>query len=398
MILARSPTLTFAFFFSLASIALTILTVTQHDDGLKNPQQILVIFPPLNCLFIFLCSVTWIERRFRLSYMPFICLLILLASSLTLTCVSALSLSTGVITYVNLIYYSLFSIFLLIILITVVISYSYGSLVVHRYRNMMTVEQQGLEPPTSTEPLRIDQYIVKSKGTEQLILFMSRLPGRRVRHDIRSISADLAQMHVNAIVTLNEIKELSFMNMTDKNVYNMETFSSHVKRANIEHLIYPIRDRFIPKSISDYMQFLYTIILYVNRSERNRLLVHCMGGMGRTGMTVVCLELIYGYIVGGEEEQGQRFFERFCHYPFLLTHCCRVCNTIAKVRQARKGTIHNPLQIIFAHEFYARLKSASYMQQIKGILQHNETLLSNRHEEFVSTSNAATANNHQPAV
>ena len=398
MILARSPTLTFAFLFSLVSITLTILTVTLQDDGLKNPQQILVIFPPLNCLFIFLCSVTWIERRFRLSYMPFICLLILLASSLTLTSISALSLSTGVIIYINLIYYSLFSIFLLSIIITIAICFSYGSLVIHRYRNMMTVEQQGLEPPTSTEPLRIDEYIVKSKGNQQLVLFMSKLPGRRIRHDIRNISEDLDQMQVNVIVTLNELKELSFMNMTDKNVYNMETFSSHVKRANIEHLIYPIRDRFIPRSISDYMQFLYTIILYVNRSDRNRLLVHCMGGMGRTGMTVVCLELIYDYITGGEGEEGQRFFERFCHYPFLLTRCCRVCETIAKVRQARTGTIHNPLQIIFAHEFYARLKSASYMQQIKGILQHNETLLSNHQDEFLSTSNAATANNHHPAV
>ena len=138
-------------------------------------------------------------------------------------------------------------------------------------------------------------------------------------------------------------KELSFMNMTNKNVYNMDIYSSHIKRANIEHVIYPIRDRFIPKSISDYIQFIYSIILNANNSNRNRIFIHCMGGMGRTGMTVVCLELVYEYVM--KNDNKQRFMERFCHYPFLLTNCCRVCQAISNVRKARRGTIHNPLQL-----------------------------------------------------
>jgi protein tyrosine phosphatase len=219
---------------------------------------------------------------------------------------------------------------------------------------------------------------------------MSKLPGRRIRDDIRNIIDDLNEIDVDIILTLNETKELSFMNMTNKNIYNMDTYSMHIKRANIEHIIYPIRDRFIPKSLSDYIQFIFTIIINSNRFNHNRILVHCMGGMGRTGMTIVCLELAYEYI--DEQENKQKFIERFFHYPFLLTNSCRVCQAISNVRTARPGTIHNPLQIMFVHEFYARLKSSSYMEQIKNILNLNDNILLNNQDEFHLRLNT-TSNN-----
>ncbi|CAF3295734.1 unnamed protein product, partial [Rotaria sp. Silwood2] len=34
--------------------------------------------------------------------------------------------------------------------------------------------------------------------------FMSKLPGRRIRHDIRNIEDDLNQIQVHTIITLNE--------------------------------------------------------------------------------------------------------------------------------------------------------------------------------------------------
>jgi protein tyrosine phosphatase len=223
---------------------------------------------------------------------------------------------------------------------------------------------------------------------------MSILPGRRIRNDIRNIQDDLDQIQVHTILTLNETKELSFMNMTNKNIYNMDTYSTYIKRANIEHIIHPIRDRFIPKSISDYIQLIFSIIINATHSNRNRILVHCMGGMGRTGMTIVCLELAYEYIMKNTSEQNnkQKFIERFCHYPFLLTNFCRVCKAISNVRQARPGTIHNPLQIMFVHEFYARLKSSSYMKHIKNILNLNDHSLLNNQDDIHSPLNT-TSNN-----
>ena len=75
---------------------------------------------------------------------------------------------------------------------------------------------------------------------------------------------------------------------------------------------------------------------------------------GRTGMTIVCLELVYEYIIkiANKQEIKQKFIERFYHYPFLLKNSCRVCQAISNIRKVRPGTIHNPLQIMFVHEFY----------------------------------------------
>lgn len=393
MLFIRSPTLTFAFIFFIVSICLTILTFNiKHDDS-EYLIQFLIICPPINSIFVYIFSATWIERRFRLSYMPFICLIILMFSSLTLTVISSLFLSLSIIMYFNLIYYCFLSILFFSIIIATIIAYSYGALFIHRYRNMMTTEQQNNEIVKDVELLKVDKLILKSPNNDELILSMSKLPGRRIRHDIRNIQDDLNQIEAHTILTLNEIKELSFMNMTNNNIYNMDTYSMHIKRANIEHIIYPIRDRFIPKSISDYIQFIYSVIINANRCNRNRILVHCMGGMGRTGLTIVCLELAYEYIMtNNEAEKKQKFIERFYHYPFLLTNYCRVCQAISNVRKARPGTIHNPLQIMFAHEFYARLKSHSYMRQIKNILDSNEKLLSNTLDELHSPLNPSNNN------
>jgi protein tyrosine phosphatase len=254
-------------------------------------------------------------------------------------------------------------------------------LIIHRYRNQMTREQRTADaPPGNVEPLRVDRVDLLSSTNEPLILFMSKLPGRRLRHDIRNIHDDLQCIDVHTIVTLNEVKELSFMNMTTKNLFSMDIYAMHLKRANIEHLLYPIRDRFLPKSISDYIQFLFCLVMNSQRTNHNRLLVHCMGGMGRTGLTIVCLELMHEYLMK-TEQRSQTFLERFCHYPFLLTTSCRVCQAIANVRRIRQGTIHNPLQIIFAHEVYARLKSSSYMHYIRMTLQQRETLLANNRDD-----------------
>jgi len=246
----------------------------------------------------------------------------------------------------------------------------------------MAIEQQNNHLLKTNNTFHVDKLILKSNENE-LILFMSEFPGKRIYHDRHNIGNDLNRINLDTILTLNETKELSFMNMRNTNLYNMDAYSMDIKRANLAHIIYPIRNRFIPKSISDYMQFLYGIIINVNRFNRNRLLVHCMRGLGRTGMTIVCFELLYEYMMNeNEQKEEQKIIERFCHYPFLLENYCRVCKAILNVRTTRPGSIHNPLQILFVHEFYARLKSSPYMQQIKNISNLNEKLLLTNFEEL----------------
>jgi protein tyrosine phosphatase len=383
MHLIRSPSLLFALLFSIFSISLSILTFNIGNNHTKHHIQLLIILPPLNSIFLFLTSLTWTERRFRLSYIPFICLIILLFSSLTLTIISSLFFSLSIILYINFIFYFFFTILFLSLLLIIVISYLYGSSYIHRYRHMMTIEQQNNQLIKTNDIFQIDKLILKANINDEFILFMSILPGRRIRDDIRNITDDLNQINVDTILTLNETKEFSFMNMTNKNPYDMDIYSMHIKRACMEHIVYPIRDHFIPKSISDYIQFLYSIVINLNRLNRNRLLIHCMGGMGRTGMTVVCFELIYEYIMNeNEQETKQNLIERFFHYPFLLEKSCRVCQAIGNVRKARPGTIPNALQVLFVHELYARLKSPSYMEQIKNIISLNEKLLSDHFNEL----------------
>jgi protein tyrosine phosphatase len=246
----------------------------------------------------------------------------------------------------------------------------------------MAIEQQNNHLLKTNNTFHVDKLILKSNENE-LILFMSEFPGKRIYHDRLNIGNDLNRINVDTILTLNETKELSLMNMRNNNLYNMDAYSMDVKRANLAHIIYPIRNRFIPKSISDYMQFLYGIIINVNHFNRNRLLVHCMRGLGRTGMTIVCFELLYEYVMNeNEKQEEQNIIERFCHYPFLLENYCRVCKAILNVRTTRQGSIRNPLQILFVHEFYARLKSSPYMQQIKNISNLNEKLLLANFEEL----------------
>ncbi|UJR26245.1 hypothetical protein I4U23_007585 [Adineta vaga] len=321
------------------------------DIGYKHPKQqfqFLIILPPINSIFLFLFSLTWIERRFRLSYIPFICIFILLLSSLSLTIISSLFLSFSIILYFNLIFYSLCTIIFFLLLLLLIISYLYGSFTTH-HQNQST--NQLIKTSNSSQ---LNKIIFES-NEHQLILFMSHFPADRQSHDFQTMIDELNQVHIDTILSLNEKQELSFMNINQNtNFCHMDVYSTRIKRANIEHIIYPIRKSFIPKSISDYMQFLYSIINNINRNDRRRLLVHCMNGFGRTGMTIVCFELLYEYIMNeNEREKRQKFFERFCHYPLLLENSCRVCHAISNIRKIRPKSIHNPIQIIFVHEFYA---------------------------------------------
>ena len=386
MLLIRSPSIIFAFIFSIISILLTLFTFNIAYNHPEHHIQFLIILPPINIIFLFLLSLTWIERRFRLSYIPFICLIILLFSSLTLTIVSGLFLSPSIIIIFNFILYTFSTLVFFLVALTLIILYFHGSLCIHRYQNMMTIEQQNNQlSKSNSQTFEVDQLILKSNADE-LLLFMSKLPDRRVHHDIRNILNNLQSIHVNTILTLNESKEFSIINIPNNNnnySYDMDAYSMHIQRANIEHIIYSIRNHFIPKSISDYMQFLYSVIINLNRLRQNRLLVHCLDDLSRTGMTIICLELLYEYIMNEHEREAkQKFVERIVHYPFLLAKSCRVCQSIYNLQQIRMNSLSNPLQILFIHEFYARLKSPSYMQEIQNIIHLHEKFLLNTVEQL----------------
>lgn len=388
MLLIRSPTIFTVLIFSFLSLVLTTFTFSIAHNHPDQQIQFLIILPPLNTLFLFLLSVTWLERRFRLTYIPFICLIILLSSSITLTIISSHFLSSSIIIYLNCIFYSFYTLFFFSLIFTLIIFYLCGSLCIHRHRYMLTHEQRmnSFSKPNHRSSWQMNHLLIES-NEQQFFVYMSKLPGRRIRDDIRNVHNDLQEISVDTILTLNENKEFSIMNLSNTDLFNLDVYSMHIKRANIEHLIYPIRNHFIPKSISDYMQFLYSMLLnFTQTNSNNRLLIHSLNGLGRTGMTIVCVELLYEYLMNENQQRDekQKFFERICHYPFLLINSCRVCRSIKQVNTIRSKCLSNPLQIFFIHEFYARLRSSSYMEQIKNIVHCQEKSLLNLLEDFRS--------------
>jgi len=147
MLLFRSPTLLFALIYFLCSVSLAILIFNIPYDDTENLLQLLIISPPLNSIFVFLFALTWIERRFRLCYVPSICLVLLFISSILLSIISFRYLHISKLVYFSLIYHSFFAVVFLLVLILIVICYSYGSLYIHRFRSMMTTEQQNDTQP-----------------------------------------------------------------------------------------------------------------------------------------------------------------------------------------------------------------------------------------------------------
>ncbi|CAF0721338.1 unnamed protein product [Rotaria sp. Silwood1] len=383
MLLIRSPSIIFAFIFSIFSIFLTILAVS---IGYNHPQQhfqFLIILPPVNSIFVFLFSLIWIERRFRLSYIPFISLIILLSSCLTLTIISYLFLVSSIILYFMFIFHLLITILLFLIILIIIIPFFYNLLCICRYRHMISIEEQNNQLSKPNDTYQFDKFILKSNENE-FFLFVSKLSNQYINYDINNLIDSLNQINIDTVLTLNETNKLSCMNTANNKNFHIDLYSMHLKRANIEHIIYPIDDHCIPKSISNYMQFLYSIIISFNHFNYNHLFINYVDGIERIGMTIVCFELLYEHIMNEHEQKNkeQKFIERFCHYPFLLENYCRVCQSISNVRKIRPTSIHNPLQILFVHEFYGRLKSISYMQHIKNINNLNEKYITNYFEEL----------------
>ena len=370
-----------------------LLTILTFDLGFNHSFyhiQFLIIFPPLNCLFIFLFSVTWLERRFRLSYIPLICLILLFASTLTLTVVSSLLLFVSIILYLNLIFYALFTCVFFVILITLIGIRLYEIAENCRSRfgssknnnnDDIDLRVNAISKISIGPPPPFEQLVVRSIGHDDLVLIMPVVP---IEHR-RELIEYAHKIQVDLILTLNEIDDLSWLFSPERHTHHVQFHSFYNRRMNIEQLFYPIRNRFIPKSISDFMQFLYCIIGNITRFNHRRILIHSRGGLGRTGLTMICLRLLYECTMNSnreleddDDDDPQRLVERFNHYPFILDQSCRVCQTMVDLRKLKKDMLYNPLQILFIHEFYARLKSPSYMQQIKDILQLNDKLISTR--------------------
>jgi len=359
MLLFRSPSLVFAFTFSIFSILLTIITFPLASQHSHHYLQFLIVLPPLNSIFLFLFSLTWIERRFRLTYIPFLSLIILVISSSILTIISILFLSLhSCIIYINLGFHLFSTLLFSFMILILIFFYIYGLISINFSRNFngTTIERMSFQ-----------------SSDNELVLHTSSMTNELICNQIESFLNDLSQLNINTILTLSESREFRTQHSSRKARRILDNYSMQVKRAEMQHLIYSIRAHFIPRSISDYMQFLYTIIRNISRSNQSHFFIHSMSSIGRNQMMIVSLDLLYDYLI--KKNQQEKFVERFFHYPFRLPRFCRVCQSIGHIQQLTNQNALNPVQIYFLHEFYARLKTSTYMEQIRQIIDNHEKLL-----------------------
>lgn len=175
-----------------------------------------------------------------------------------------------------------------------------------------------------TDPLHIDWVPSKLFGTRGRV-GMTSAPGKCNEYGThgthrRSMTADLACVQaakIHTVVTLMEARELT--------ANSMNSLQSDLLQLGIRWVHYPIQDLSIPSEIHQLCALIEEL-QGVLRSGK-RVLVHCRGGHGRTGLFVACMLVDAG------------------HPPD---------EAIAHVRSARKGTIHNQAQEDFVR-LYADL-------------------------------------------
>jgi protein-tyrosine phosphatase len=143
---------------------------------------------------------------------------------------------------------------------------------------------------------------------------MCMCPGRNNHKKwSRDFATDLKVLisnNVELVVNLMTSEEIKKMGLSD--------VSERLQSVGIEWLHYPISDKWIPGSNDDFLNL--TQILVEKIKLGKRIVVHCNGGKGRTGLTVVA-----------------------CLIKLGVTQL----EAITKIRNVRPGMLQNPAQQMY---------------------------------------------------
>ena len=152
---------------------------------------------------------------------------------------------------------------------------------------------------------------------------MTFAPGKKQAHASsgswdRDLATDLRRLrevfHVDTLVSLVEDHELQAVRIAD--------LLAASRAAGIAVIRFPIADASVPVSLRDTGALVADIVGEL-RNERT-VVVHCMGGLGRSGLIVACVLITLGASSSG---------------------------AISSVRSARPGAIETAAQEEFVHGF-----------------------------------------------
>lgn len=179
-----------------------------------------------------------------------------------------------------------------------------------------------------THPLRVD-FIAKEQMVLPGRIGLTLAPGKHQRDGLtgnwqRDLDADLERlrMHWQTDVLLSLIEEHEFATL------NISNLRERAQEQGMQVIWFPIRDISIPTSMAEFA----TMVEITNGllQEGKTVVIHCMGGLGRTGLVAAAL-LVYSTELTPTE-------------------------AIATVRQARPGTIQTREQEQFISDFHQFLQ------------------------------------------
>ena len=134
---------------------------------------------------------------------------------------------------------------------------------------------------SADEPIRLDSICETNNGG---ILYLTMAPGKKQKsikdgkNDWdRCLMTDLSDIkdkyEIDLVVCLLEHHEFSFLKIHD--------YPETVKEYGMDILHYPIRDKDIPDSMSEFHEVVKKIHSRLYNGEK--IVIHCAGGVGRSG-------------------------------------------------------------------------------------------------------------------
>ncbi len=149
-----------------------------------------------------------------------------------------------------------------------------------------------MKQTSQTDPLRIDSVRVNSLGGE---IGMTRCPGQKETtnlpgerdHDLESDLAVIADWGATALLSLIEPHEFETLGVTHMN---------HVLSAGIAHYVLPIVDGAIPSGTWERAWANIGPQVRERLALGERVVIHCRGGLGRTGMVAARLLVEFGEV------------------------------------------------------------------------------------------------------
>jgi len=151
-------------------------------------------------------------------------------------------------------------------------------------------EEEDNEDIASVEPLRIDWLDVPRLGLHRS-LALSALPGCRFKEHKRNLTQDVETICGHGITDV-----FVLMKSAELRKYRVPGLLQEYENAGIVPHHHPVEDGGLPadQELMRMVSSLKSLVMSASELEeyeQRRVLIHCYGGLGRTGVLAVCVLL-----------------------------------------------------------------------------------------------------------